>query len=103
MKDKIAVKVDQELLDLIPEFLLERVNDLKKINEALVENDLDIIKSIGHIMKGTGGGYGFDKITEIGSVIENAANACNTEEISRQALILEDYLERVEIVYIEEE
>ena len=100
---KIAVKVDQELLDLIPEFLLERVSDLKKINEALGKNDLDIIRNIGHSMKGTGGGYGFHQITEIGAVIENAANAYNIEEISRQVLILEDYLNRVEVVYSEEE
>jgi hypothetical protein len=54
---------------------------------------------MGHGMKGSGGGYGFDAITNIGRKIEAAAKAGDAEAIrgGRDELAL--YLERIEVVY----
>ena len=52
-------------------------------------------------MKGSGGGYGFDEITDIGFKIETAAKEKNAGEILRQVHDLSDYLEKVEVVYNE--
>ena len=48
---------------------------------------------------GIGGGYGFDRITEIGAAIEEAAKRKDSEEIKRQLSALKDYLDRVEVRY----
>ena len=50
-------------------------------------------------MKGSGGGYGFDAITEMGRVIESAAKNENAEEIQKQAKDLSTYMDKVEIIY----
>ncbi len=50
-------------------------------------------------MKGTGGGYGFDRVTEIGAAIEEAAKNQNSSEIQQQIDTLKDYLERIEIIF----
>jgi hypothetical protein len=50
-------------------------------------------------MKGAGGGYGFDTITDIGKSLEDAAKEKNTKEIRKRVGELLDYLERVEVVY----
>ena len=50
-------------------------------------------------MKGVGGGYGFDGLSEIGSSIEKSAKASDLEDISLQLAKLKDYLERAEIVF----
>jgi hypothetical protein len=50
-------------------------------------------------MKGSGGGYGFDAITELGHDLEAAAKSEHAEEISRLNDALASYLERLEVVY----
>ena len=50
-------------------------------------------------MKGSGGGYGFETITDIGMLMETAAKEGRDEDIRLQVERLEDYLRQVEIVY----
>jgi len=50
-------------------------------------------------MKGSGAGYGFDTISEIGKSVEQAAKEKNSEEIQKQVKALSAYLDRVEVVY----
>ena len=54
-------------------------------------------------MKGSGGGYGFDEITDIGMRIEDAANGSDRDEILRQNERLCQYLQNVKVVYQDEE
>lgn len=96
---KITVLVEEELRDLIPGYLAHRRQDGSMIREALPKGDFETIRSLGHKMKGSGGGYGFERITDIGRALEEAAKAENREEIARQAAALTDYLERVECIF----
>ncbi len=96
---KIVVFVDEDLRDLIPGYLENRLKDIAAIRAALAQRDFDAIRSIGHKMKGSGGGYGFDQITDIGRAIEDAAKIDHGEEISRQTEALKTFLNRVDVVY----
>lgn len=98
--DKITIECDAELEDLIPNYLKNRSNDIKTIRECLNSGDFEKIKTLGHSMKGSGGGYGFDKITEIGAMIETAADAEEVSEIDSAVQTLEDYVQRVNIVFV---
>ncbi len=98
MSEKIIVQIDPDLEDLIPGFLNNRVNDVETIRSQLDSGNLDEIRILGHSMKGAGGGYGFDRITEIGDVIETAAVAGDLEVIRDAVDQLADYLARVEPV-----
>ena len=98
-RSKIIVNVDEEIEDLIPGFLENRRKDVNTLQEALTHGDYETIRTLGHAMKGAGGGYGFDAITDIGSSLEIAAKQNNTEEIRKGIDELTDYLERVEVVY----
>jgi HPt (histidine-containing phosphotransfer) domain-containing protein len=97
---RIVVKVDAELEDLVPGFLENRRGDVKKLTEALATGDFDTMRVLGHSMKGSGGGYGFDAITDYGRTIENAARAMDVVTIERTVLELADYLDRVDVVYV---
>ena len=97
--ERIIVHVDEEIEDLIPGFLDNRRKDVNALKEALARNDYETVRTLGHAMKGAGGGYGFDTITDIGSSLENAAKKNNTEGIRRRIDELADYLERVEVVH----
>jgi len=96
---KVVVHIDQDLEPLIPGYLENREKDIAAISEALEKNDLDKIRILGHSMKGSGGGYGFDDITDIGMMVEKAAKEGRSEDIRIQTKRLKDYLRRIEIVY----
>jgi hypothetical protein len=50
-------------------------------------------------MKGDGGGFGFDRITEIGAAMERAAKLEDCSTIEQHIVQLEDFLTRVTVVY----
>ncbi|MBI4005147.1 MAG: Hpt domain-containing protein [Gammaproteobacteria bacterium] len=98
-QDKIIVHIDRDLEDLIPVFLDNRVKDIENLKSAVTVNDYDKLRSIGHNLKGVGGGYGFAMITDLGADIEAAAKVNDIKTINELINSLADYLERVEIVY----
>lgn len=93
------VIIDKDLEDLIPGYLENRKKDIVSIENALPKNNFDEIQNLGHRMKGSGGGYGFQEITEIGKTIEDAAKEKNTTQIKNSLDQLKDYLNNIEIEY----
>lgn len=96
---EIVVVVDEELSDLIPGYLENRRKDVAQIISCLEQEDFETIRSLGHKMKGSGGGYGFDAITEIGRTLEDAAKQSQEEVIREQTALLQDYLLKVKVVF----
>ena len=96
---RIIVHVDPELEDLIPAYLENRRKNVVSIREALERDDYDIIESLGHSMRGSGGGYGFDYITDLGKSLEQAARDRDSHEISNCVTKLLDYLDHRGVVY----
>ncbi|MSN27349.1 MAG: Hpt domain-containing protein [Geobacter sp.] len=95
-----VVEVEEVLQPILPEFINNRRNDCTTILELVGEGNFGEIRRLGHRMKGTGGSYGFDAISEIGEAIENAALEGNQQTIRTEVQRLSDYLERVVVVYV---
>ncbi|MCG3201817.1 MAG: hypothetical protein NFCOHLIN_01687 [Gammaproteobacteria bacterium] len=95
----VQVTVDKDLEDLVPGFVANRQRDIEKVEALLAKGDFDGIRVIGHSMKGSGGGYGFQFITEVGAGLERAANGRNADLIRSALSELREYLAQVEIVY----
>lgn len=99
--EKIIVRVDPDLEEIVPRFLENRQEDIVAIGEALGQDDFETIRILGHSMKGAGGGYGFDAVTDLGREMEQAATDKKPEEIKRLVQELSSYMARVEVVYEE--
>ena len=97
--EKIRVTVDKDLEDLIPGFMRRRREDVVSLKASLSAGDLDKIRVTGHSMKGTGGGYGFDDLSQIGGELEKAAVAGDAGEISALVDRLEKYLDHVVVQF----
>lgn len=97
--DRITVYIDPDLEDIIPTFLANRQKDIQTLRTALSEKDFETIRTLGHRMRGDGGGYGFNAISTIGGVMELAAGRRDEPAIQRQTAELEDFLARVHIVF----
>ena len=96
---KIVIKIDPELAELIPAFLKNRESDIRGLNESLAKSDYVIIERLGHGMKGAGAGFGFDEITEIGALIEKAAKEKKSDEIQKGIEKLTNYMKLLEVTY----
>jgi HPt (histidine-containing phosphotransfer) domain-containing protein len=100
--EKIVVNIDIDLEDLIPGFLENRQKDILKLEQAIEEQDFETLRSVGHNLKGVGGGYGFHEMTTLGAAIEEGAKENNVEIINENVKKLSHYLANVEINYQEE-
>ena len=96
---RIVVYVDADMAEMVPGFLKRRHQDISAIQEALDHRSYDPIRILGHSMKGSGGGYGFDGITDLGACLELAAMDRNHEELVRLLGQFSAYLRNVEIIY----
>ena len=97
--EKIRIHIDRDLQDLIPNYLENRWKDLLVYQQALEKGDFDSIGVLGHSMKGSGGGYGFDDLSSIGRAIEKAANNRDKESVRKSIVDLTDFLKKLEVVY----
>jgi HPt (histidine-containing phosphotransfer) domain-containing protein len=100
---RIVAYVDPDLADLIPGYLNNRRKDVSAIKDALDRGDLECIWRIGHSMKGNGASYGFDAISAFGADLEKAGKTRNVESIGPTLTRLKAYLEKVEVVYRQED
>ena len=97
--EKIRVRIDSDLQDLIPDYLENREKDLLVYQQALENGNFDTIAVLGHSMKGSGGGYGFNDLTSIGRAIEKAAKNRDKDSIRQSIIDLMDFLKKLEVVY----
>ena len=95
--DTIAVRVDPKLADLVPVFLQNRRQDVIALLDALDRRDHATVQSLGHGMKGAGGSWGFQEITDIGAALEQSAAVADTVASRKWVGELSTYLDRIEI------
>jgi two-component system, sensor histidine kinase and response regulator len=77
---------------LAPAYLDQRRQDVRTIRSALEKSDFGAIRNVGHKLSGTGGGYGFPRISEIGAALETAAGLQDASAIRAQVDALSAYL-----------
>jgi HPt (histidine-containing phosphotransfer) domain-containing protein len=95
---RVTVEVDPDLIDLIPDFLTRKRADLQSLRGALDGGDLATIASIGHKIKGEGGSFGFDTISEIGAGLESSGKRGDRASAQQLVSDLFEYLEKIEVV-----
>jgi signal transduction histidine kinase/DNA-binding NarL/FixJ family response regulator len=87
-----VVEVESWLKPVIPAYLEKRRADVIKLKVALEQGDYDTVRTLGHQMAGSGAGYGFAKITEIGGALEESAMASDATQIRNAIGQLEQFL-----------
>lgn len=96
-QEEIRVEPDPEIAHLVPGFLASRRHDVQTILKALTDSDYPLIQTVGHQLKGAGGGYGFDGISTIGHRLEDGAQRQDFDQIRHAVTELSCYLDRVNV------
>ncbi len=88
--------VSDRLATQIPAYLRNCRENVIAMLGALDRSDFDIVARLGHNMRGSGGAYGFQPITDIGASLEQAADKADHGASRLRVDELSDYLDRVE-------
>jgi HPt (histidine-containing phosphotransfer) domain-containing protein len=99
MSDRVIVEVDEDLSDLIPGFLARKRAEVAAIFEALAQRNYEDIGRIAHRIKGEGGSYGFDAMSEIGRSLQHVATMRDDSAVTTLARQLLNYLDHLEVVF----
>jgi HPt (histidine-containing phosphotransfer) domain-containing protein len=94
---KRLIKIPDEVADIAPGYLENRIRDLDRLKDALARKDFDGISRLAHKTKGTAGGYGFPELSVLAKSLETAAKSENFAESSEALERMRIYLEEVEI------
>ena len=97
-KETIFVRANPKIADLMPVFLRNCRQNVVAMLEALDRGDFETVEILGHGMRGAGGSYGFQAITEIGAALEQVAESADNNASRKWVSELSGYLDRVEII-----
>jgi CheY-like chemotaxis protein len=96
--DTILVRAKSKLADRTPAYLQNCRQNVIAMLDALDRVDFEALKNLGHQMRGSGGMYGFQAITDIGAALEQAAESVDTDGSRKWVGELTSYLDRVETI-----
>ena len=98
--EKMVLRVSAEFEGLMPSFLDNRRQDLGQIAQAMTRGDFETIRAIGHGIKGAGGTYSLDPISEIGRGLEQAAARRDAGQVDLHRQALQRFLEHIQVEYV---
>jgi len=93
----VPLKIEPWLKAVAPGYLEKRRSDVPALRAAVDHGDFATVRTLGHQMSGTGAGFGFDRITEVGAALEHAALEKDVPAMKTQVEALDEYLRTVEI------
>jgi HPt (histidine-containing phosphotransfer) domain-containing protein len=96
---KIKVKIDPDLQEIVPGYIEKRKNEIIILNNALLAMDFATLQTMGHKIKGSGGGYGFTQLGSYGAELEKAAKEKNVGKVTEIIKNIEQYLENLEVEF----
>ena len=69
-----------QLLDVIDEYIQRLPGEVAKLEQLMSDYDLQLLRRVVHQLKGSGGTYGFDLITDVAAKVETTMDA--TEDLA---------------------
>jgi PAS domain S-box-containing protein len=96
LSEKTQVIIDERLRAIIPVYLEGRRRDMRTVLAALDQDDYEQIRTVGHKMRGSGGGYGLPEMSAIGQRLESAAESRDANRIREHVTELSRCLDLLE-------
>lgn len=103
MECEFEVCIDGAIRELVPRFLANVRREVAAMRQALAATQLDEVRRLGHSLKGSGYGYGFSRLGDMGRDIEAAAAGGEPpERIIARLDAVEDFLTNVRVRFVPE-
>jgi len=96
---RVVVYIEPDFAEFIPEFFQDIRQDIQTMAEALERREFQDISRLSHSLKGAGGGYGFNTISDIARSLEAEARQEQSEGVARWLKQLQAFVDDVRVVY----
>ena len=90
-----VVLIDKIMEEIVPGYLATLAQDIDIMRAALASDDYEPIRRMGHNSKGTGISYGLPRISQLGAILELAAQVRNPQRIEETLCAMSEYLSSV--------
>ncbi|MBI4471966.1 MAG: response regulator [Acidobacteria bacterium] len=94
------ITLDEDLRDLVPEFLSKKMQEIGEIRDAIIRNDCGGVRRMAHRLRGAFSLYGFSEAAAVCAEIEELAESNRLPDAAERLPVLTDYLRNLEIRYI---
>ncbi|MBF0299245.1 MAG: Hpt domain-containing protein [Oligoflexia bacterium] len=95
-KRKIKIVVDQDIRDLLPQYLNNRKNDFVSIQYAIDSADSVAIEKIVHKIKGNAESYGLSELGKLAIEIEKNAKKKDMVAVGHYLKKMQEYVDSIE-------
>jgi HPt (histidine-containing phosphotransfer) domain-containing protein len=75
---------DPDMLEIVREFALELADRAAEIESTFASGDNSRLQTIAHQLKGAGGGYGYQPITDTAALLEQALKQGNPPTVIKE-------------------
>ena len=96
--DPILLRVKSKSPDRIPAYLQNCRQNVIVMLDALDRVDFETVTSLGHQMRGSGGAFGFQAITDISTGLQQAAESADTDASRKWVGELSTYLDGIDTI-----
>jgi CheY-like chemotaxis protein len=96
--EPILLRAKSRFADRIPAYLQNCRQNVVVMLDALDRVDFETVTSLGHQMRGSGGAFGFQAITDIGAALQQAGESADNDVSRKWVRELSNYLDGVETV-----
>ena len=94
--DNGPMQSNQRLEAMVPMYLAKCCENVDVMREAVQQSNFETVTILGHNLRGSGGGFGFQSITDFGGQLEQAATDGDFELIGKLLDKLSNYLDTVQ-------
>ena len=98
MKETLTVAVDKEIVDLAQQFLENRRSQKQEWHDAVKGRNIELLRRLGHDLKGTAGAFGFQGLYDSAVELEEAVARDDLNAASDALQRLIDLLDRTSVV-----
>lgn len=88
-------KIPPELKDAIPAYMSRRDQDILSLKTFAASSDFDSISKLAHKLKGNGASFGFDRISELGSLMMKACESNDEIEVKNLVIDFENEIHSI--------
>lgn len=86
------VAIDPDIADLAAMFLHAKKAEIGTLRSTLERGDFRLLRQAGHNLAGSGGGYGFPRLSALGAALSAAARAEDSDAVRETLNLLSRYL-----------
>mgnify|MGYP000156237207 CR=1 FL=1 len=80
--DPAVLRARERVAELAPRYLEKRRRDVETIRASLAKSDFETVRRIGSDLKGTGRSYGFETISDLGRLLEEASQRKDPDSVN---------------------